>query len=88
MSEAAPGMDCIYKDPNAPVEARVKDLLSRMTLEEKVGQMTQIERRVAQPNPDLIKDHCIGTLLPLSFCLSHTRCLRDGYPKKWKNYLI
>ncbi|XP_059430406.1 uncharacterized protein LOC132164015 [Corylus avellana] len=63
MSQAAPGMDCIYKDPNAPVEDRVKDLLSRMTLEEKVGQMTQIERRVAQPNPDLIKHLCIGSIL-------------------------
>ncbi|XP_059430405.1 uncharacterized protein LOC132164014 [Corylus avellana] len=55
-------MDCIYKDPNAPVEDRVKDLLSRMTLEEKVGQMTQIERRIAQPNPDLIKHLCIGSI--------------------------
>ncbi|XP_062173177.1 uncharacterized protein LOC133878620 isoform X3 [Alnus glutinosa] len=62
MSEAA-GMDCIYRDPNAPVEARVKDLLSRMTLEEKVGQMTQIERIIAQPKPDLIKDFCIGSIL-------------------------
>ena len=26
-----------YKDPTLPVEARVKDLLARMTLEEKVG---------------------------------------------------
>ena len=30
----------VYKDPNAPVDARVKDLLSRMTLEEKVAQMS------------------------------------------------
>ncbi|NVM67295.1 beta-glucosidase [Mucilaginibacter sp. SG538B] len=30
----------VYKDPRAPVEARVKDLLKRMTLEEKVGQMS------------------------------------------------
>jgi beta-glucosidase len=75
MSEAA-GMDCIYRDPNAPVEARVKDLLSRMTLEEKVGQMTQIERIIAQPKPDLIKDFCIGTLsLSLPLSLSRTRKL-------------
>jgi beta-glucosidase len=31
----------IYKDPSAPIEKRVEDLLSRMTLEEKVGQMNQ-----------------------------------------------
>ncbi len=31
----------VYKDPNAPVAARVDDLLKRMTLEEKVGQMNQ-----------------------------------------------
>ena len=31
----------IYKDPEAPISARVEDLLSRMTLEEKVGQMNQ-----------------------------------------------
>jgi beta-glucosidase len=30
----------LYKDPKAPVAARVKDLLSRMTLEEKIGQMS------------------------------------------------
>jgi beta-glucosidase len=68
MSEAA-GMDCVYRDPNAPLEARVKDLLSRMTLEEKVGQMTQIERIIAQPNPDIIKDLCIGIILSLSHVL-------------------
>lgn len=31
-----------YKDSNAPVEARVEDLLERMTLEEKVAQMLSI----------------------------------------------
>ncbi len=29
-----------YRDPHLPVEQRVEDLLTRMTLEEKVGQMT------------------------------------------------
>jgi beta-glucosidase len=32
----------VYRDAKAPVEARVRDLLRRMTLEEKVGQMDQI----------------------------------------------
>lgn len=31
--------DLIYKQPNAPIEDRVRDLLSRMTLEEKVAQL-------------------------------------------------
>ncbi|WPU93141.1 glycoside hydrolase family 3 N-terminal domain-containing protein [Mucilaginibacter sabulilitoris] len=30
----------VYKDPKAPVQKRVADLLKRMTLEEKVGQMS------------------------------------------------
>ncbi len=30
-----------YRDPNIPVEARIRDLLSRMTLEEKARQMDQ-----------------------------------------------
>lgn len=37
--------DPVYKDSNAPVEARVEDLLSRMTLEEKVAQLTQTHTR-------------------------------------------
>ncbi len=31
----------IYKDPNANIEDRIQDLLSKMTLEEKMGQMQQ-----------------------------------------------
>ncbi|XP_054792276.1 uncharacterized protein LOC129297943 isoform X2 [Prosopis cineraria] len=55
------GMDCLYKNPNEPIEARVQDLLSRMTLKEKIGQMTQIERRVATPSA--IRDWSIGSML-------------------------
>lgn len=36
-----------YKDPKQPIDVRVKDLVSRMTLEEKIGQMSQIDRSVA-----------------------------------------
>lgn len=32
----------VYKDPKAPIGQRVEDLLSRMTFEEKVGQMNQL----------------------------------------------
>jgi beta-glucosidase len=50
-----------YKDPKLPVEDRVRDLLGRMTLAEKIGQMTQIERLVA--SPQVLKDNFIGSLL-------------------------
>lgn len=33
-----------YKDPTQPIAVRISDLISRMTLAEKIGQMTQIER--------------------------------------------
>ncbi|CAL5386970.1 unnamed protein product [Camellia sinensis] len=36
----------IYKNPNSPIESRIKDLLSRMTLSEKIGQITQIDQPV------------------------------------------
>ncbi|CAE6075347.1 unnamed protein product [Arabidopsis arenosa] len=52
---------CVYKNGDAPVEARVKDLLSRMTLPEKIGQMTQIERRVA--SHAAFTDFFIGSVL-------------------------
>ncbi|KAK4785019.1 hypothetical protein SAY86_001708 [Trapa natans] len=54
-------MDCLYRDPAAPVEARIKDLLSRMSLKEKIGQMTQIERRVS--TAEVIRDYSIGSIL-------------------------
>src|SRR6185312_17076187 len=37
----------LYKDAKAPVEARIEDLLSRMTLEEKLAQITAIWNRKA-----------------------------------------
>ena len=36
-----------YQDPSLPVPTRVNDLLGRMSLDEKLGQMTQAERSSA-----------------------------------------
>lgn len=47
-----------YKDPKQPLNARIKDLLSRMTLEEKIGQMVQIDRTVA--SSEVLKKYFIG----------------------------
>src|SRR4051794_37946082 len=50
-----------YQDPTLPVATRVSDLLSRMTLDEKLGQMTQAERS-AVTNAD-ITTYRLGSLL-------------------------
>ncbi|KRV50747.1 glycosyl hydrolase [Wenjunlia vitaminophila] len=54
--------DLPYLDPGRPVGERVKDLLSRMTLEEKVGQMTQAERSALRSQDD-ISTYALGSLL-------------------------
>lgn len=51
----------LFKDPRQPVEMRVNDLLNRMTLDEKIGQMTQIERTVA--SAEVIQKYNIGSVL-------------------------
>ena len=53
--------DFDYTDSDAPVEARVEDLLSKMTLQEKIGQMTQIER--AHIGVTTIRDYYLGSVL-------------------------
>jgi len=56
-----------YKDPSQPVEVRVEDLLSRMTLEEKIGQMTQVENNSISPYylfpPSEVAKYFIGSVL-------------------------
>ncbi|PWA61726.1 glycoside hydrolase family 3 C-terminal domain-containing protein [Artemisia annua] len=61
LAVAAVADDVIYKDPKQPIAARLKDLLGRMTVEEKIGQMVQIERIAA--TPDIMKHYYIGSLL-------------------------
>lgn len=51
----------VYKDPKQPVEARVEDLLKRMTLSEKIGQMMQLERK--NLTAEIVKQYGVGSLL-------------------------
>jgi beta-glucosidase len=51
-----------YLDSRLPVRERVADLLSRMSLREKAGQMTQAER-AALTDPGDIATHALGSLL-------------------------
>lgn len=52
-----------YLDARRPVVARVRDLLARMTLPEKIGQMTQAERSAVNRTPEVIADRALGSLL-------------------------
>ena len=52
-----------YLDSRLPVERRVDDLLGRMTLQEKVGQMTQAERGAVDSDPSQITSLALGSLL-------------------------
>jgi beta-glucosidase len=53
----------VYLDARQPTHRRVADLLRRMTLEEKVGQMTQTERGAVFDNPSLIAEWQVGSVL-------------------------
>ncbi|EPS62891.1 hypothetical protein M569_11897 [Genlisea aurea] len=50
-----------YRDPKQALNVRIRDLLGRMSLEEKIGQMTQIERKSA--TPQVVADYFIGSVL-------------------------
>ncbi len=52
-----------YQDPDLPTAERVADLLGRMTVEEKVGQMTQAERIDVAADPGLITTYALGSVL-------------------------
>lgn len=54
-----------YKNPDLPAGERIADLLSRMTLEEKVGQMMQLDARGGDLE-DLIVNKHVGSILHTS----------------------
>src|SRR4051794_13902963 len=63
LASGAGGAGMPYKDPRLPVRQRVEDLLSRMTLEEKVGQMTQTERAQVFDDASPITKFGLGSIL-------------------------
>nr|GMD52750.1 lysosomal beta glucosidase-like [Ipomoea batatas] len=50
-----------YKDPTRPISARIGDLIGRMSLEEKIGQMAQLDREGL--TPEIMRDYSIGSVL-------------------------
>ena len=54
-----------YRNPKLPTEERIADLLGRMTLEEKVGQIMQLDARSGDLD-DLIVNKHVGSILHTS----------------------
>ncbi len=52
-----------YENASLPIKARVRDLLSRMTLAEKIGQMTQAERASIDTDTSKITTDNLGSVL-------------------------
>ncbi|GMP91809.1 hypothetical protein CsSME_00042325 [Camellia sinensis var. sinensis] len=50
-----------YKDPKQPLNIRIRDLMNRMTLAEKIGQMIQIEK--ANATHEKLRDYAFGSIL-------------------------
>ncbi|KAK6155315.1 hypothetical protein DH2020_009563 [Rehmannia glutinosa] len=56
-----PKIDTLYKDPKQPMVLRIKSLIDQMTLEEKIGQMAQIDR--VNATPEIMRDYSIGSII-------------------------
>ncbi|KAI3809423.1 hypothetical protein L1987_25395 [Smallanthus sonchifolius] len=66
-----------YKDPKQPLGVRIKDLMKRMTLEEKIGQMTQADRSVV--SKEVMEKYFIGSILNVPWTLPP----KEASPKTW-----
>ena len=64
MNDTVP-TDAVYLDTSVPVSMRIADLLSRMTLEEKVGQMMQLDARSGDLDELIVNKH-VGSILHTS----------------------
>jgi len=76
-STQVPTDSSLYKNPGLPVMDRVLNLLSYMTLEEKIGQMTQVDRQF------LGGDKNIGTYFLGSLLSGGGSTPAKNFPKSW-----
>ena len=74
--------NAVFRNPNMPIEKRVEDLLSKMTLEEKLGQMVQLGVEFLQNNEDITKFK-VGALLNGANNVPEI----SNVPKTWVNHL-
>ncbi|KAK8641311.1 hypothetical protein V6N13_010724 [Hibiscus sabdariffa] len=68
-----------YRDPRQPISKRIRDLMKRMTLDEKIGQMVQIDRQVA--TAEVMNGYKIGSVLSGGGSVPHLQAT----PQEWIN---
>ena len=73
-SAFAKGKTPLYKNPNAPVEKRVQDLLSRMTAEEKMAQIRHLH------NWDIFTAGALDTMKMKNFSSGMSWGFVEGFP--------
>jgi len=76
-STQVPTDSSLYKNHNLPAMDRVRNLLSYMTLEEKIGQMTQVDRQFLESEND------IGTYYLGSLLSGGGSTPEKNFPKSW-----
>ncbi|XP_055830031.1 uncharacterized protein LOC129899195 [Solanum dulcamara] len=72
-----------YKDPKQPIGTRIKDLIKRMTLEEKIGQMSQIDDRLASDY--VMKHYFIGGVLNIPVNVTAPNASAEDWVNKVNN---
>jgi len=94
LKEVAPGDGCDgspevcelliadYLDASLPINIRVEDLLSRMTVEEKIGQLALVDRRDLADSEDIVR-YNLGALLSGSG--AHPE---DNTPAGWQAMVV
>jgi beta-glucosidase len=73
-----PPADALYKQASQPIDARVADLLGRMTLEEKIGQMALVDKNSLGRTED-IRKYYLGGILSGAGAKP-----RDNTPEGWR----
>lgn len=76
-------IDRRYKDSTASIDERVESLINQMTLDEKVGQMVQAERKTASPKD--VKEYLLGSILSGGGSVP-TPNTADGWARMTKGY--
>jgi len=67
----------MYLDKTETIENRVADLLSRMSLEEKIGQMAQVELKSIDLKKSVISEYYIGSVLTAGGSYSDTNTVES-----------